>query len=176
RVVMRDERTRHCAAGDRLHHRRFHFDVSPRIKKLADRLHYLAALDENLAHVLVHDQVDVALAVAQLHVAQAMPLLWQPQKIFGQEGKLFDMNGQLTRTRAEEISANANVVSQIEQLIESKSFFADEIELHVDLQPLTALLQMREAGLALQPQRDDAPGDPDIHMRLSHVLSCFRAE
>jgi len=64
-----------------LHHRRFHFYKVASIQEAADRLHYFAALDENFAHILVHDQIDIPLAIAQFHVAQAMPFFRQRQKI-----------------------------------------------------------------------------------------------
>ncbi len=77
RVVMRDEGPRHGAAGDGLHHRRFDFDESLRIHEAPQRLHQLAALEKNFAHLGIHHQIDVALAVAQLDVGQPVPLLRQ---------------------------------------------------------------------------------------------------
>ena len=43
RVVVRDERPRRGAAGDRLHHRRLDFEEAARDEELADRLHDLRA-------------------------------------------------------------------------------------------------------------------------------------
>jgi len=81
------------------------------------------------------------------------------------------MDCELTGARAEEIAAHADVIAEVEKFIESKAFFADEVELHVNLQPLPALLHMGKAGLALQAQGDDASGNFHRHMRLSQLLS-----
>ena len=82
---------------------------------------------------------------------------------------------QLAGAGAEEIAAHANVVAQVKQLVKGKTFFADEVQLHVDLQPLAALLEMRKAGLALQANRDDAPGDFYRNTRIFQLLGCLLA-
>ena len=50
---------------------------------------------------------------------------------------------------ANEVSADADVVAEIEQLVKLKCFFPDCVKLHVDLQTLAILLQMSETGLPL---------------------------
>ena len=75
RVVVRDERTRRGAAIERLHHGRFHFDEAARFQLPAQRRDDARARDEHLADLGVGDQVQVALAVARLHVLQAVPFL-----------------------------------------------------------------------------------------------------
>src|SRR5258708_18091795 len=80
------------------------------------------------------------------------------------------MDRKFAGTRAEKISADSDVISKIEQLVEGKAFFANEIQLHVNLQALSALLQVREPGLALQAQRDDASGNLHWNMRIGQLL------
>ena len=77
RVVMRDERPRHRAARDRLHHRRLDFHEPERVEELSQVLHDAGARAEHLAALVVHDQVDVALPVAQLLVGEPVPLVRQ---------------------------------------------------------------------------------------------------
>ena len=67
--------------------------------------------------------------------------------------------------RAEEVSLHADVVADVEQLVELKAFFADVVEPDVNLQALAALLKMREAGLALHANGHDASGDADVDAR-----------
>ena len=167
---MRDKRTRHCAAGDGLHHRRFHFDKSVRVHEAPHRLHQLAALEKNFAHLGIHHQVDVALAVAQLNVGQAMPLLRQRQQVFGEKRDFFHVHRQFAGARAKQISADSDVVAEIEQLVQLESFFADRVFLDVDLQPLPVLLQVGEPGLAHQPDGHDAPGDAHVDARILQLL------
>ena len=75
RVVVRGERSRCSAAGDRVHHRRLDLEITPRDEKLADRLHDLRPPDEHFARLRVRDEVDVALPVALFLVGQAVELL-----------------------------------------------------------------------------------------------------
>ena len=56
-----------------------------------------------------------------------MPLLGQRQQVFGEERELFDMDGELAGARAEEIALDADVVAEVEQLVELEAFFADGI-------------------------------------------------
>ena len=135
------------------------------------RLHQLAAFQKNFANLGVHHQIDVALPVAQLDVRQPMPLFRQRQQVFGEERYLFDVNGKLAGTRAKQISAYADVVAEIEQFVELESFLSDRIFLHVNLQPLSALLQMSKSGLAHQTDRHEASGNAYVHAWTLQLLS-----
>src|ERR1017187_9478782 len=70
------------------------------------------------------------------------------------------MNAEFARTRAKQISANPYVIAQVEQLPQFEAGIADRVFLDVDLQLLPVLLQVREPGLAHQPERNDAPRTP----------------
>src|SRR5262249_15330331 len=133
-VVMRNERTRDCSAGDRLHHRRLDFNESVQVEGPPERLDHLRALQKDLAHVGVHEEVDVALTVAQFDVGKPVPFLRQRQKVLAQEVDLLDVNAELPGARAKEISSDADVVAEVEQLVEFESFVADGVFLDVDLQ------------------------------------------
>ncbi len=80
------------------------------------------------------------------------------------------MDAELARARAKQISANSNVIAQVEQLPQFKAGIADRIFLDVDLQPLAVLLQVREPGLAHQPYRHDASRHPHGHARRFQFL------
>ncbi len=138
--------------------------MKPRASKiLAHRLDDLGALDEDLAHLGIDNQIDVALAVAHLHVLQAVPLLRKRQQVLGQERDLVDVNRQFVGLGAEQVSAHADVVADIEQLEQLEALFADRVLLDVELQPLALLLQVDEGGLAHGANGDQAAGHPHIH-------------
>ena len=160
--MVGDERPRRGSPGDGLHHGSFHFHVAALVQESAQRLDQPAALDEDLAHFGIDDQVDIALAIAEFHVGQAVPLLRQRQQILGEQGQFIDVHGQLARAGAEQIAAGADVIADIEQLEQLKALFADGIFFYVKLQPLSVLLQVQEAGLPHQAQRHDASGHPDL--------------
>ena len=44
-----------------------------------------AALDEYLAHFGIHDQIDIALAIAQFDVGQPVPLFRQRKQVLAEE-------------------------------------------------------------------------------------------
>ena len=58
------------------------------------------------------------------------------------------MDGEFAGAGAKQISADADVVAEVEEFVEFESLFADRVFLDVDLQFLAALLQVREPGLA----------------------------
>ncbi len=71
------------------------------------------------------------------------------------------MDGELAGPGAEDVAGDADVVSQIEQLVELKALLADGVQANVDLQPFSALLQLGKAGLALGADGHDAPRNCD---------------
>ena len=75
------------------------------------------------------------------------------------------MNAQLASPSAEKISAGADVVAEVEQLIEFKSLFADRVFLHINLEPLAVLLQMREPRLAHEANGHDPSSYADVRSR-----------
>ena len=85
RIVMRLERLGRRARCQRRQHRRFNFDVPVLVEKAANQ--------ENFAHFRIHHQIDVALAVAQFDVGEAVPLFRQGKKILAQERDFLDVNG-----------------------------------------------------------------------------------
>src|ERR1700685_4028186 len=132
-VVMRDERLSYCAARDLLHHGSFDLDEVMRVEKPPHGLHQLAALQENFPYLRIHDQVDVTLAVSQLNVGQAMPFFRPRQQVFGEERNFLDVDAEFAGAGAEQIAADANVISEVEQLVKFEPLFADCIFLYVDL-------------------------------------------
>ena len=69
---------------------------------------------------------------------------------------------ELAGAGAHEVAAHADVVAEIEEFVEREDVLADVVLADVDLQALAALLQVREAGLALQADGHDAAGDGEL--------------
>src|SRR3984893_2818031 len=80
------------------------------------------------------------------------------------------MNAEFARARAKQISANSDVIAQVEQFPQFIAGIADRVFLDVDLQPLSVLLQVREPGLAHQPDRHDASRNPHRYPRRFQFL------
>ena len=75
RVVVRLERLGGRSAGDRLHHRRLDFDESAVLEEPADFADDRDAFLENLERLAVRDEIEVALAVFDLGVLDAVPFV-----------------------------------------------------------------------------------------------------
>ena len=88
-VVVGREGPRQRAAVLRLHDRRFHLDESAGVQMRAQGAQRRGAAAKHLAHVVVGGQVKVALAIANLGVLQAVPLLGQRPQGLGQQGKTY---------------------------------------------------------------------------------------
>ena len=95
RVVMRHERPRRRAARDRMHHRRFDFEVAALHEELANRLHDLRTLDEHVARRRIGDEVDIALPIALLLVGHPVEFLRQRTQRLRQQPDLRGLHRQL---------------------------------------------------------------------------------
>ena len=80
---------------------------------------------------------------------------------FGKKRQRLHVHRQLAGARAEQIAGDADVVAQVEQLVEREALLAHRVQPHINLQPLALLLQRGKAGLALRADGHDAPGDRD---------------
>jgi hypothetical protein len=156
RVVVRHEGFGRGAAWDGLHHRGLDLEKTARVQEgphLADQ----PALDrERLAHLRVHHEVDVAPAVPCLHVLEAVPLLRQRPERLGEELEAADGDGQLAGPRPEELPGHADEVSDVE-VREERVAIAETVGAGVELYLPGLVSEMREAGLAVVPERDHPP-------------------
>ena len=90
-------------------------------RKRADAASDPAARAEDAAHVRVDDQVDVALAVAQLDVLEAVPLLGQRAERLGEQPELGRRERELAGPRPERLPADADDVAEVEALVDARS-------------------------------------------------------
>ena len=178
RVVMRDERPRQRAAGDRLHHRRLDFEEAACVEEAANGRERARAHVEDAARVGIDDQVEVALAVAGLDVLEAVPLLRQRQEALGEERQRRRPDGQLVGPRPEQATLDAHLVAEIEQLEHRERLGADRVLSDVDLQRRRAVRQHQEVRLAERAKSEDPPRGPHGHVfgleRLTRVLAVRR--
>ena len=98
---MGHERAGIGADFDGLKHRSIHFKEALCIQKLTQRLENLAALDEGVLHLRVDDGIHIALAIAHILIAQAVPLLRQHAQGFAQQRQGRGMHGDLAGLGAE---------------------------------------------------------------------------
>jgi hypothetical protein len=122
----------------------------------------LAAGDEDAADVVAGDEVEVALAVADLDVAEAVPFLgWGPEG-FGDEQVLGGGDGDLSSAGAEDLSGDAEEVAGVEGGEAAVALLAEEVEAEEELEAAGAVVEVGEGGLAVAAESGEPAGDADL--------------
>ena len=85
RVVMSDERFRRGTADERVHHRSFDFHETCVVHVVSDEIDDFHSLFESFADIVVHDEVEVSLAVAELFVGKSVEFFGKRSDIFGEK-------------------------------------------------------------------------------------------
>jgi len=73
--------------------------------------------------------------------------------------------------RAEKITTDADVITEIEQPVKLKSALSDSVLFDVNLKSLTALLDVGKSGLAHEADGHDPSGNADVHPRMFQFFS-----
>ncbi len=158
RVVMRDERPRERAAGDRLHHRRLDFEVAARVQKRADRRQHPAAHLEYPARIGIDDQIEIPLPVARLDVAQTVPFLGQRKEALGEERRGSTPRSSARSSWSGKMRPSTPTKSpKSSSLKMAKSRSRHRVLADVDLNPRAAVGDRQEVRLAEAADRQNAP-------------------
>ena len=110
-----------------------------------------------MEHVGIGDQVQVPLAVAQLLVLEAMPLLGQGQQGLGEELQLQHAHAQLAGLGAHQRPGHGDEVAQIQELQDFPGLLVQVVLPEVGLELLAVLGEVDEHALAHLPDGDDSP-------------------
>ena len=159
--MVGDEGAGRRADLQRAQHGGIDFEVAVIVHELADGLDDLRALDERIAYLGVDDHVEVALAIACVHVLEAVELLRQGMQALGEQRDLLRVDADLAHLRAENDAFNADDVAEVEVLELLVGFLADIVAADVDLDLAVAVEHVGEAGLAHHAARHHAAGDGD---------------
>ncbi len=124
-------------------------------QEIADGAHQPAAALEDRADFFIHHQVEVALAVADFDVGEAVPFFRQRQQRLGEELQVLRVHGELAGLGAEQIALDADQVAQVEELVKLEVAFADGVQSHVDLQALATSGQVGKTCLAVRANGHD---------------------
>ena len=158
RVEVRHERTSVGAAEDGVHHRRLDLHVALGLHVAADEGDDLAALAEDVANLGVHDEVHVALTVADLAVGEAVKLLGEGPQGLGEHRELRGRDGELAATRAHDGARGAQDVAEVEVGEKRPALVTQDVVAAEELDGAGDVLEHDEGCLALLAQRPDAAG------------------
>ena len=160
-LVVGDEGPGRGAPGNGLHHGGLHLQEAPGLKKLPHQTDDRGPPDENLTHLGVDHQVQVALAVAGLHVGEAVVLFRQGQEALGEENEVGHRQGELPGFGAKQRAGKPHDVAQVQALEQGEGLRAQHLFLDVGLEAAGAVLEVAEGGLAELPQEHEAAGQAE---------------
>ena len=115
RVVVGGERPRQRAAVERLQHRRLDLQEAALVEPAAHRRDHLRAQDEQLARLLVGDQVELAAAVAGLGVLEPVELVRRRRERLGQQLPAGGRQRQLAAAALEGGAVDPDDVAEVER-------------------------------------------------------------
>ncbi len=162
--MVRAKGPRRRAAEHGVHHRRLHLDEVTLVEEPAQMVHDLRALAEHLEDLGVGHQIQVALAIADLRVLQAVPLLGQRASRLGEDVHALCDHAVFTSLclgQQARGSFDPDEVAALGELPQAKVLLAHHIQLDPDLDFARAVANLGEGRLAETADRDDATGDRD---------------
>ena len=154
RIVVRDKGSCRRAARDGIENGRFDLDIAHIVQIIPQMLDKLRTDDEIPLDLRVHDQIDIALAVARLLVGQAVELLGQRQQGLGQQRDFLCAHRHFAALRTEDFTLDADDISDV--------VFLEAVILGL-VHLVLAGVKLDAAGLVLQIAKADL-----AHAALGH--------
>jgi hypothetical protein len=166
RVVVGDERARQRPARHRQQDRRLDLDVAAGLHRLAQAAHGRRTHPRGRAGLRVDDQVQLALARADLDVGEPLPLVRQRPQRLGEQLDPFGLDRQLAAPGPHHLASDADPVAgiQVERQLEGRLTQGLYGQHHLQL--VVALPQRPEGQLAHGPLEEDPAGDAHRVARL----------
>ncbi len=161
---------RRGAAVERLQGRRLDLDEARLVERAADLADRLGAGDEDVARLLVGDQVQLAAAEAGLDVGQPVVLLGRRPQRLGEQRDVLERDRQLAGARADDRAVGADQVAEVEVRQAAELLLAEHVLPAEQLDAPRAVDEVQERGLALPAARGDAAGHADAHLGLTAGL------
>ena len=127
------ERFRRRAAGNRVHHRGFDFEIMLVHHEITHGLDDLAAFDKGIARFFVGNQIDVTLAVFGFLIAQAFVFVGQRAQGFGQQADVRHAHGQFAVVGFEQSTFRADDVAQVPMVEIIQNFLTHAFVVQVKL-------------------------------------------
>ena len=138
---------------------RIHLQETPAVQEMPDGVDDAGAPDEGFPHLGVYDHVQVALAIAQVHVLQAVPLFGQRLQALGQQHNLFRLNGDFPGLGFEHLAAHAQHVTDVIGFKNLVGLHANIIPADISLDHPGAVQQVGKGCLAHHPAAGHPSGN-----------------
>ena len=157
-VVVGDKWLCVCAAKNLLKNRGLNLHVAVGLHKLTDDGDNLGALAEHVADLGVHDEVNVALAITNLAVGEAVELLRQRTQRLREDLQRGDCQGKLAAASAHDSAGCADDVAKVEKTQELPVLLVKVVDAAEELNLAGVVLYHNKRDLALVANGADAAG------------------
>mmetsp|Transcript_76742 Transcript_76742/g.128980 ORF Transcript_76742/g.128980 Transcript_76742/m.128980 type:complete len:320 (-) Transcript_76742:438-1397(-) len=117
-VVLGDERLGHSATGNHVHHGSLNLQKVPVIQELAEERNDFGPSDKCIARRVVHDQIQVSLAIPGLLIMEPCVILRQHVKARAEKLKLLGLQAEFPRRGATWNPADADDVPAMHALMD----------------------------------------------------------
>ena len=149
RVEVRDERLRVRAAQNRVQKRRLDLVEALLLHVAANGGNYLEALLEHGLDLGVHDQIDIALAIARLLVGKTVELFRQRAQRLREQLERIHRHRKLAALRAHHGAVRANPVAHVKILHARVRLFAERVDAAEQLNVARRIAQTQKGDLSL---------------------------
>ena len=160
-VVVGEEGAGSGAAGIGHQQRRLHLQKAPPVQKIADLPDNLGALDKGVPGLVVHEQVHIPLAVAQIRVGHAVVLLRQDLESLGQQQDLGGVDADLPGLGLENKAGDADIVAHIQLFEIGIGLIPQIVPGDIDLQGAGEVFDGAEGCLSHDALAHHSTGDAD---------------
>ena len=172
RVEVRGEGARVGAAERLLQDGRLDLEVALVLHEAPDAGDDPRAVDERLLDLGVHDEVDVALAVADLAVGEAVELLGQRAHGLGEHAQRLGRDGELAAVGAHDAARRLDDVAHVDGVEQRPACLVHRVDAAEQLDGARGILKVDEGELAVAAERPHAAADGEerVERALGAVL------
>jgi hypothetical protein len=161
RLVMGHERRRETASGDGLQHRGLDLHVPLAVEMCSEGRQHLRSRYDAGSRVRVRGEVEVAPAVADLDVAQAVPLLRKRAQGLREQRQRGGAHGQLPALRRHDLALRTEPVAEVEILEPAERVGSERVLGEEQLHVAGAVAEDAERQLAVVAKLHQPPGHPN---------------
>ena len=159
---MRRKGTGRSASGVGYQHRRLHFQEALAVQITANRADNSGTLHKSILYLLIHDQVNITLAVAHIRIRQSVVFFRQNLKTLGKKHYFGSVKGNLSGFCFKHRSFHAGQIADI-HLFEGLIFlFPQAVPGDVALKISLQVLKIAERGFSHNPLGHNTSCNPDI--------------
>ena len=167
---MGHKRSCRCAARIGNEHRSFHLHEITAVKETTNFLNDCGSLLEGLADILIHDEIHISLAIADIGILQSVELLRKRLQRLGKKDQFLRMDRNLSGLCAEREALDADDVTDVQALECCIGVISQVIAGDINLNSAVAVLKIGKGCLSHYALEQHAACDRNLCGFL-HIIS-----